>query len=519
VAGAALRLSCLSDAVPLAAIGLAALSVRLFRIDALSLWTDELFSVAHAENGLRYLWTEGVAIETTPPLYYTFLLAWISVFGDGEIAVRGLSVVFGLLVLPVIYFIGRELAGRRTGLVAAALCAGAACHIAYAQEARAYTQLMFFSAIALLGFVQVLQRFDEGDTPPIGFLLYAVGATLAVYTHVVAVFYVAAMTLCFLGYLAAARFRGVASTRIRAGFGAWTLCNAAILVVVLPQLRVVYDQRYSAGLVWMTPPSLRLIGGVLKDILFAPGPGNIGLWPGVAGLAVALLGFCWAIVVLVRRRSVTLPLFLTGLALPLVTGVMLVAVSFFRPILLPRTALWLTLPLFLLAAAAIASARSRQARGLALAIILVFETAGIAEYWRVAFKDPWRDVIATVAALADADDTFLFLSAETVPAFPYYWRGGKFPFERCRLLVSQGSMHEYLPDETGTTRCRVVMRLEDLSARLSLGAAVWLVARGERNLRLLERIIAQHAEDASLSTALAFPMTRIVRLAGRSGGE
>ena len=46
--------------------------------------------------------------------------------------------------------------------------------------------------MALLGFVRVLRGLDQNDTPRRALLIYAAGATLALYSHVVAVFYVAA---------------------------------------------------------------------------------------------------------------------------------------------------------------------------------------------------------------------------------------------------------------------------------------------------------------------------------------
>jgi len=47
-------------------------------MDAASLWSDEAFSAYWIHRPLSYLWTDGLIIETTPPLYYTLLKLWIT---------------------------------------------------------------------------------------------------------------------------------------------------------------------------------------------------------------------------------------------------------------------------------------------------------------------------------------------------------------------------------------------------------------------------------------------------------
>ncbi len=61
--------------------------------------------------------------ESAPPLYYALAWAWTQVTGTGEFGLRSLSALAGVLTIPVAYLIGRELRGRRTGLLAAALVA------------------------------------------------------------------------------------------------------------------------------------------------------------------------------------------------------------------------------------------------------------------------------------------------------------------------------------------------------------------------------------------------------------
>ena len=98
----------------------AAAVLRFHALAAKTLWFDEGVSVAIARldwhNFLRILWRR----EANMSLYYLLLHPWLY-FGNSEAFVRGLSVVFALLTVPAIYFLGRRLFDSRAGLIAAAL--------------------------------------------------------------------------------------------------------------------------------------------------------------------------------------------------------------------------------------------------------------------------------------------------------------------------------------------------------------------------------------------------------------
>ncbi|MGN6257237.1 MAG: glycosyltransferase family 39 protein [Solirubrobacterales bacterium] len=131
--------------------------------------------------------------ESTPPLYYALAWAWTQVTGTGPWGLRSLSALAGVLTIPVAYLIGRELRGRRTGLVAAALVAVNPMLLWYSQEARAYSLLAFFCALSLLHCVRALQRGERRD-----FVLWGIVSALALGTHYFAVFPLAVEVLLLL---------------------------------------------------------------------------------------------------------------------------------------------------------------------------------------------------------------------------------------------------------------------------------------------------------------------------------
>lgn len=120
--------------------------------------------------------------ESTPPLYYLLAWAWTQVFGHGEAGLRTFSAFVGVLTIPVAYGAAAKLVSRRAGVIVAALTACNPFLIWYAQEARAYSLLVFFSACSVLAFAHA-----RSDPRPRPLALWAIACGLALVTHYYAV--------------------------------------------------------------------------------------------------------------------------------------------------------------------------------------------------------------------------------------------------------------------------------------------------------------------------------------------
>jgi mannosyltransferase len=118
------------------------------------LWFDEAGAVGIASHSLGQL-LGVVRHNATAPLYYVLLHIWIQLFGTGESATRGLSVVCTLLSIPAACWAGWALGGRRAGIFAAVLFAFSAYLTRYAEEAQPYALLALLALVTLTGFVQV----------------------------------------------------------------------------------------------------------------------------------------------------------------------------------------------------------------------------------------------------------------------------------------------------------------------------------------------------------------------------
>ena len=114
-------------------------------------------------------------------------------FGTGELALRSLSALLGIAVVPLLYLSGRELISSRAGLVAAALAAVNPFLIWYSQEAREYMLLVALCAASLWCFARAWRR-------PTGraLLWWAVVSALALLTQYFAGFLIAAEGLALV---------------------------------------------------------------------------------------------------------------------------------------------------------------------------------------------------------------------------------------------------------------------------------------------------------------------------------
>jgi mannosyltransferase len=110
-----------------------ALGMGFYRLDAKSLWYDELVSVGNARLDLGQLWRVITTRDPNMSLYYVLLHFWVRIFGYTTTAIRSLSVVAGALTVPVTVVLGRRLFGRPVAAVAGLLLAISPFFIHYEQ--------------------------------------------------------------------------------------------------------------------------------------------------------------------------------------------------------------------------------------------------------------------------------------------------------------------------------------------------------------------------------------------------
>ncbi|MFN1149965.1 glycosyltransferase family 39 protein [Serratia liquefaciens] len=239
-------------------IVLFALVVRFVFLTTRYLWCDEASSVLTGRYDVVALLYHS-SFDVHPPLYYLLLHGWMELFGDSILAVRSLSVVFGVMAVALSMVFTRHLVNERAALAVGWLMAIMPIAVRYSQEARMYALMGLLTIAATMALVMWLHKPNNRYY----LALYAVLTTLNLYTHYFAIFTVFTHWLILL----ALSCRPGAERYIREP--AWWLANASIglayipwllvllnLVVHIPELRVGGDVGWIPRVEWDDFPAM-----------------------------------------------------------------------------------------------------------------------------------------------------------------------------------------------------------------------------------------------------------------------
>ena len=259
--------------------------LRVHNLDAFSFWTDEGLTPARSGYPLAQILRNEIVIQgvvttdTHPPLYYLIIAVTRRLFGLSDFAFRYPSVLFGVLLIPLLYQFGRALLSSQTpsplgrgtatggpaitlGLLVALLATVNPLQVYYSQEARMYTLLVLLATGMSIVLWRALreekgltQRRKDAKKNPFALaflaswrehplfrhlLTYIILAALAVYTHYTAVFLVAAQALFWAWLLWRAGWRWL----IIGALVVAALAAIPLIPYTLPRLRSGAEANY-----------------------------------------------------------------------------------------------------------------------------------------------------------------------------------------------------------------------------------------------------------------------------------
>ncbi len=158
--------------------------------------TADLQSLQHANADLGIAATLNALASRPehPPLYYLLARIWAGHFADPVVALRSLSALFGLLLLPAVYWFAREVFGDpRVSWMSVLLTATSPLFLLYAQEARQYA---LWSLLTALSGAAMLYALRTGERR--AYYFYALTIALGLYAHIMFAFAVLTHALYLL---------------------------------------------------------------------------------------------------------------------------------------------------------------------------------------------------------------------------------------------------------------------------------------------------------------------------------
>ncbi|MDD5065548.1 MAG: glycosyltransferase family 39 protein [bacterium] len=425
----------------LSCLFLLGLFLRIHRISIKSIWLDEAFSIWVARFDLKRCLDWIIRIDQHPPFYYILLNFWMRLFGTAPAAVRGLSVLFGLLALPFFYGACKRFLGNRTALIALFLLVISPFHIQYSQETRMYS-LLVLSTAAGLYFLACLLMPDEGKRSGKGsaFFIwagYAVSQTCVMLTHNIGlIFFPLIINTVVLGSLVLRR-AGTSKSLFpgleQKGFlGKWLIGQGFSLLLWLPWLGPFIRQTLRVrGDFWLSFPTWESIYYTFQNFNFAFLPREIPL---PAAWNIFYWGLAFLGILALRKKIGTLLLFLLLFLGPML-GEWLA--SFFRPVFLDRTLIAGTLTYYMLLAAGMNSltrpgllfkskkAGSRIILSVILILVLIPATGSFVVFYVFHQNEGWSGAAEHVAKKIKPDDIIIFNATWTQIPFDYYYHAYK----------------------------------------------------------------------------------------------
>ncbi len=425
------------------------------------LWLDEISPIVDYGR-LSAAQVIGSYLRSNNHLMNTLLLkASIAVFGQSEWSVRLPAVTFGVLGVPVLYWVSRLGLSRIASLGAALLFATSYHHIFFSQNARGYTAYLFFALLSTGALLRAL-RGDELKY----WILYIVAATLGMASLLLMAFVLVSQALLSAALLWATRRNGVAIgplfRRVTGVFLIVGLLAFQIYAAAIPEAYVTLTTVYSHASTGFSLFSSDFIREMIRGVSAGFGSPIIALVFLIAGAIgfAALTEQSWPLAI--------------GLVLP---EVVTLAALVSRGLTISPRFFLLAVPLAMLSAAAglamvidwIVARRdlrpniTRAAWTVAIILVVAASVKSLPYYYRTP-KQPYRAAIAYAEAHGNGAPVIVIANAAT--GFHYYLNrdaiadSSRYFFVRSRAQLDSAMVMPAAANEQLVTTFERAMRIE-----------------------------------------------------------
>ncbi len=447
-------LRALPPALILAVLMIVATGLRLWALSAWPLWSDEGWSKWISAMGWREMWATVRAYETHPPFYYSILHLWQSMFGADIMALRSLSLVAGIALLPLGYAVAQRAAVHP--LVMVALMVVSRPLLIAARQARPYALLV----LAFTGAMWALLRLKRGENGWRLWLIYLACFETVLWLHAVGVFFGTALGLAMLIGLRRAQWLKFVVIHTLAAL-MWLPCLQMILIQSQHRLHswLVFDW----GNVWPW-----LVEGFAGDQNSATG--LIALL--LSGLGVAALRAR-------GERAIATSLLILTLV-PVCCEILISATK--TPVFLPRYFMPSVVPMLLLVSASLSHPRYGKIAGYGLAVLALFMSVTTVREITREPEERWDAIGAYLhthvrrgeEVWAIPNDLKMYLGYSSTPDYPVVAQPAPFPAPDYPGARPAGTMAVPALDGASVTRMIAEARARHRTGLWIISSHLWL---------------------------------------------
>jgi 4-amino-4-deoxy-L-arabinose transferase-like glycosyltransferase len=425
------------------AILFVAFILRIANLTGESLWRDEVDTVRFAFEPLGNILANFTATGFNGPLYHLAVRAWLSLGGVNDFALRTFSLACGVILVALVYVLGRRLFGAPAGLAAMWLTAIAPILIWYAGEGKMYSLQPMLLALALYALMRVIGNWQlpVNAASKLPMTNYQSAAWWAVFILATSFsFYVQLLSPLFLG-VAVIFFAAMwpQSKRHIVGFlialALLTLPYVPLAVWQLPTLVQggnIGHAFYPLDVIALTLASNWTVGlDGRAPLLNLPAPDVLVTLARYAVFALFALLIAYGLAESVRHAQADaeertrFKLKLATLAWLLLPTLFVFVVSMRLPIFQPRYVLWSAPALYLLAGTALARLRADARLGqlastLALMVLSAVSLSGLVSQVINPVRPDLRGASAFIASAAQPGDVIVFQIPYGRHGYAYY---------------------------------------------------------------------------------------------------
>jgi uncharacterized membrane protein len=393
--------------------------LRMWGLGDQPLWTDEGHSWFKSTLPWSVIMDNMASKDVHPPFYYILL----SLIGaqNNEINLRLPSVLFSIGSVGIVWFMGLISENLKTASIASLLIAISPLHIQYSQEVRHYAAFEFFSSLSCLGLLIFIKQWCDpflnsrfrSDSDNYIFYkkamlpacLVVFGTAASLWTSNTSVFLLLAINLTVLLI-----FLKVHSESRLIFLKIWFFYQALILIIWsfwVPSL--IHQSNYDS---WITDKGFDSLYNVVNDFwayfIYSYRPFFTLFFITLVTLGIS------------RTKNKNYAYALASLVvIPLISNLV---VSYWSPILVTRSLIWVSLPLFVLIAIGLSSIKNKYFFYLSLIFVVLIQFQGLWIYWNDFSKERWDLVIQYLHNNKKLGDAVVLSPPWVSDAFEYYWR-------------------------------------------------------------------------------------------------
>ncbi len=169
-----------------------AFAIGLVGLNADIVWMDEMYSLANMGafespyNPAQVVASLAEYSSDHVPLYFLFGSQWGQLAGWSQVAMRYLSLLFGILLITMSYRFAADMFNRRLALTVAFLLSTSTILLWYFHEIRMYTLLMFLTVAQTWLYFRLVSGFRASRWT---WAIFVATASALIYTHVFTLFF------------------------------------------------------------------------------------------------------------------------------------------------------------------------------------------------------------------------------------------------------------------------------------------------------------------------------------------